>query len=149
MKVIFLKHVAGKGEKDEVKEISDGYARNFLLPQGLAVIATPDKLRAIENRKKHNAEEDAAVRTRIESRIRELKGKTIEFIVKTDEKGTVFGSITKEKIEQALRAHGFTGSDRIEVALSHPIKQTGDQEVAVKFHKDLEAKITVRVAPQK
>lgn len=145
MKVIFLKHVAGKGEKDQVKEVSDGYARNFLIPRGLAVQATPERLKAVAAKEKQSAAEDAATLKRIEERIAHLKGKIIEFEVKTDDKGTVFGSITKEKIESALRAHGFSGQDRIEVELDHPIKQTGDREVAVRFHKGLGIKITLRV----
>lgn len=148
MKVIFTKHVPGKGEKDQVKEIADGYARNFLIPRGFAVPATPERLRALESKQKHAAEEDAATIARIKSRIAEMQGKVIEFRVRTDGKGTVFGSIGKDKIESAIREHGFTGQDRIEIVLEHPIKQIGDQEVAVRFHKGLAAKITVRVQPQ-
>lgn len=148
MKIIFLKHVAGQGEKNQVKEISDGYARNFLIPQGLAVQATPERLKSLAAMAKKHTEEEAVTEKRIRERILHLRDKIIEFEVKTDAKGTVFGSITKEKIESAVRAHGFSGQDRIEVVLDHPIKQTGDREVAVKFHKGLETKITVRVQPQ-
>lgn len=147
MQVIFIKTVKGKGEKDQVKEIADGYARNFLIPQGLAVPATPERIRELESKKRRLAEAEGEAMKRLEGILAKLKEERLTFTLKTDGKGSVFGSVTKEMIEKAIREYGLREEDRVEVLLDRPIKSTGDHEVAVHCGKGIERKIAVSVLP--
>ncbi len=148
MRVIFLQKVSGKGEKDEVKEIADGYARNFLFPRGLAAPATPERLKALASKKKKKTEEEEETLKRLAEIARRLADRTLVFELKSDAKGSVFGSVKKETIEKALREHGLTGRDRAEVILDHPLKKFGEHEVRVRLHRGLDIKLKVSVQPQ-
>lgn len=148
MQVIFLKDVKGKGQKGQVKNVADGYARNFLIPQGSAVPATPAALARLEAERSKGETESKEAEQRIARIIQNLKDKKIEFLLKTDEKGSVFGSVTGEMIEKALREHGFVTKDRVNAPLAHPIKEFGEHQVELHFHKGLTAKIGVVVKPQ-
>ena len=145
MKIIFTQHVAGKGEKDQVKEISDGYARNFLIPKGLAVPATADRLKKIEENKKKHAMEDEGTAKRLAELARELNSRTIEFTLKGDDQGSVFGSVNKDAILKALRENGLTTHDRADVFLEHPLKEFGDHKVKVTLHKGIETILKVDI----
>jgi large subunit ribosomal protein L9 len=131
MKVIFLKDVPGSGKRNDVKEINDGYARNFLLPKGLVKIATADALRALES---------AAATIKIEKQIqhdlliknlRALDDITIELTEKTNEAGHLFSSIHKEKLVEVLNKKHSVQIDPNSIDLEKPLKEIGTYEIPV------------------
>lgn len=148
MKIIFLKRVAGKGEKNQVKEIADGYARNFLIPRGLATAATPDKLKALQAESEKRTREEAESAKRLTDFAKELEGKVLTFQLKTDEHGSVFGSVKKEMVEKAVRELGLHAEDKIEAELAHPLKKFGEHVVRVRLGKNTQIEIKVSVQPQ-
>jgi len=145
MKVILAADVRGVGKKYEVKNVSDGYARNFLLSQKLATPATPAALAEHERFLSRLATDDAKLRHDLTERAREMAGKYLEFHLKTDASGTVFGSVTKEMVLKAMREHGWLGKERIDIKLDHPLKQIGDYKVVVDLKKGITVEVTVSV----
>jgi large subunit ribosomal protein L9 len=145
MQVIFLDDVRGVGKKYEIKTIADGYARNFLLPRKLAEPATPAALKKLEALKARLTADEAKLRHDLAERAREMDGKYLEFHLKTDTNGTVFGSVTKEMILKAMREHDWLGKERADIKLDHPLKKIGDYRVAVNLKKGIVAEITVSV----
>ncbi len=138
MKVLLLQDVRGVGRKNEVKEVSDGYARNFLIARKLAVAAN-------ESAMKFKAEVDANEQAQIK-KYKDLADKigkeSFEFSMKTGAKGEVFGSVTKEDIRKHLSEKGFKES---EVVLLKPIKSTGEYLVEINFGKGISGKLKVKV----
>jgi large subunit ribosomal protein L9 len=141
MKVILLEDIRGVGRKDEVKNVSDGYARNFLLPRGKAEPAAPDALRRLESREqtRKKTKEEAK-----ENLVRLAKEKFV-FQLKTGSKGETYGSIGKEEIEKALAEKGYPDA---EIELKHPIKTLGENKVAVSFGWGIGGEISISVEPQ-
>lgn len=133
MKIIFLKDLPGRGKKNEVKEVSDGYARNFLFVNGFAKLATSGALKELEVFRISREKEDQELNKHIEVLKQTLKDRTLEFTVKADEAGSVFGSINKEQILSALREQKLVGKERAEVLLEHPLKTLGEHKVALHF----------------
>lgn len=148
MQVIFLQRVAGRGEKGQVKEIADGYARNFLIPRGLATAATPEKLKALEAKNRERTREEIETAKRLEDFAKGLEGKALAFPLKTDEHGSVFGSVKKETLEKAIRELGLHPEDKVEAELPHPLKTFGEHLVRVRLGKGIEAEVKVSVQPQ-
>ena len=144
MKVILLQDVKGTGKKGEVLEVSDGYARNFLIKKGLAEEATAVKLNSLNIKNKslefHKNEEIKALKAQAES----LKGKKITLKIKCGENGKIFGSITTKEIADAVNELGFS-VDKKKVLLKDPIKNLGIYDVEIKFLPDVSAKIKVEV----
>lgn len=144
MKVIFLKDVGGVGRKGQIKEISDGYALNFLIPQGLAEQATPEKQAVHE---KHVAEE-AAVRAeemkKLETTVQSLEGGRVELSVRATEKGGLFKSISAQDVAKALKEQLKKDISGELIQLEKLIKETGDHVVAVRVG-EKKAKLTVAV----
>jgi large subunit ribosomal protein L9 len=148
MKVILLEDVKGQGHKNQLKDVSDGYARNFLFPRKLAVAATPAMIRSLETKRAESEHESEETVKRLETLARELSTRTIEFKLKTDDKGSVFGSVKHDMIEKAIREHHLTTKDRVEAVLEHPLKELGDHDVLLRFAKGITAKIKVRINPE-
>src|SRR5689334_3981816 len=111
MRVIFLVTVKGQGKKDEVKNIADGYARNFLIPQKLAIAATPQALAALAARKRVADESEAGTAHRLTEVARRVHERKLEFYLKSDGKGSAFGSVTADHIKKALREHHLLTTD--------------------------------------
>ena len=148
MKIILLQDVRGTGRKYEVKDVPDGYARNFLLAKGLAEPATPQALKAHEARTVRMEHDDTELIKRLEERARFINNHSLEFVLKTDEKGSVFGSVTKEMILRAMREHGWLGKERVDITLDHPIKNIGEHVVAVDLKKGITATLAIIVQSQ-
>ncbi len=148
MKVILLQDIRNVGKKYDVKEVADGYVRNMLLPKGLVKFADKDALKELELLKKHDEKHDAELMKKLAEFAGAIDGKQIEFPVKTDDKGAVFGSVTKEMVLKALREHDFPHETRVEIELEHPIKKLGSFPVPVRFQKGIEAKILVTLRKQ-
>ncbi|MBI5022680.1 MAG: 50S ribosomal protein L9 [Candidatus Magasanikbacteria bacterium] len=144
MKIILLQDVKKIGMKGEIKEVSDGHARNFLLPQNLAIFATP---KAIENFKKQveaarqTAEKDLQATQNLASR---LDGEEVRLKAKASKDGKLFGGISAAQIVSALDKKGFIILKN-QIVISEPIKSIGEHRVIVQLSHGLEAEITVLI----
>ena len=144
MKVILLQDVKGQGKKGEVKDVNEGYARNFLVKKGLAEIATASKLNDMAQKKSaadfHKAEEIKATKQLAE----EIKGKTFIVKIKAGQNGKVFGSVTGGNISDALSVAGYE-VDKKKIILPQPIKTLGTYDVDLKLMEGVTSKIIVVV----
>jgi len=138
MKVILLADVKGVGRKNEVKNVADGYARNFLLAKKLAIAADEKGLSA---KAVIDARESAEI-SRLNGIIESLTKTPLEFTIKTGEHKEVFGSVSKKMIEEALLKKGVKEG---EILLPHSIKSTGEQEVEINFGKGVRGKLKIVV----
>ncbi len=143
MKVILLADVRGLGKKSEVKEVSDGHARNFLFPRGLAKTASAEDLRQLQARQAAAAKEDETLHKHLEELARVINDRFVEFEMKTDGHGSVFGSVTKDMILKAMREHGLLGKERADLELEHPLKTLGEHRVGVDLKKGVQAALKV------
>lgn len=148
MKVIFLEDVKGKGKKGEVKEVSDGYARNVLLKQKKAVEATAAELQKLNNNNKR-AEANAAQELADAKKLKETMEKlTVELTAKPGKDGRLFGSITSKQIaEQLQKDHGIK-IDKRKMDLKDAIRTLGVTNVNVKLHHEVTAVLKVHVAEE-
>lgn len=147
MKVILLQDIPKLGKKFDVKEVASGYARNFLLPQGLVKPATDEALKQLEAEKAaavKKAEEDLKL---AEGTATQLEGQEIEIFAKADESGKLFGSITPLKIAKAIKEKGFEVKKN-QIKIPEPIKTIGDYEITLEMEHGLEAKIKLIVSEQ-
>jgi len=147
MKVILTADVQGSGKKGDVVEVSEGYAKNFLLKKGLAKQATQSGINEVELKKKaeafHKAEEIKAM----QALSAELKGKSVNVPIKTGENGRLFGSVTSLQIAQALSAAGYE-VDKKKILLDSPIKAIGESVVKIRLMEGIETSIKVNVVPE-
>jgi len=131
MKVIFLQDVPKKGTKYDIKEVSDGYAQNFLLPRGLAISATAKAEKELESKKKKVVIEKKVQATLLDKNLAELKGKTVTLASKANEKGHLFSAIHKDEIIKAMKAqHNIDLAPEV-IDLAKPIKSVGETEVKI------------------
>ncbi|MCM3128648.1 MULTISPECIES: 50S ribosomal protein L9 [unclassified Paenibacillus] len=147
MKVIFIKDVKGQGKKGQVKEVSEGYASNFLLPRGLARAATDGNMKTLENQnaaeeKRKQQEKDDAVALG-----KKLEEATTVLKAKAGEGGRLFGAITSKQIAEALAGQGFK-VDKRKIELDEPIRNLGVTQVPVKLHPDVKATLKVQVTEE-
>ncbi|WP_042198195.1 50S ribosomal protein L9 [Paenibacillus camerounensis] len=148
MKVIFLKDVKGQGKKGQVKEVSEGYATNFLLPRGLVRPATDGNVKTLENqaaaelRKKEQEKEEAV---QLGKKLDEL---TLTLKAKSGEGGRLFGAITSKQIAETLAATQGIVIDKRKIELSDPIRHVGKFQIHVKLHTEVKANLTVQVTEE-
>lgn len=144
MKVILLKDVKGLGKARDIKEVSDGYARNCLIKQGLAEEATAVKINSLNIKKGaeefHRQEEIKALKEQAKN----LNGKNVTLKIKCGENGKIFGSVTTKEIADAINELGFN-VDKKKVLLKDAIKNLGEYTVEVKFLPEVLAKVKVTV----
>lgn len=144
MKVIFIEDVANVANTGEVKEVADGYVRNYLLPKKLAVLATPSALKNLEADLKIRSRKKAQTDAEFASLAGQIEGKEITIKAKSGEKARLYGSITNTDIAAGLEKAGIN-IDKRKIALSKPIHQLGNYEVVIKLSKDYAPKIRVIV----
>ncbi len=145
MKVIFLKDVSHKGKKGEVKEVADGYARNFLLPQGIAMLASPSSIKLYEEQMKADLQKHEKEDEEISELVKLIEGKVIKFKAKSGGKERIHGSITGAHIAEELSKIVGQVIDKKKILLKEPLRQIGLSEVTVAFSKGKEAKINIIV----
>lgn len=146
MKVIFLDDVKGSGKKGEIKEVSDGYARNFLFVKKLAKIATKDVLlevKAMEEKRVREAEKELSANQELATK---LDGAEIDIVAKTSESGTLYSAVNANKIVQEIKKQLGLEINQSQVVLNNPIKETGESKVRIKFAHGLEAEVVVTVS---
>ncbi|CQR59138.1 50S ribosomal protein L9 [Paenibacillus riograndensis] len=148
MKVIFIKDVKGQGKKGQVKEVSEGYASNFLLPRGLVRPATEGNVKTLENQaaaEKRRKDQEKEEAVQLGKKLDEL---TLTLKAKAGEGGRLFGAITSKQIGETLTAaHGIT-IDKRKIELSDPIRHVGTFQVTVKLHTEVKANLTVQVTEE-
>ena len=147
MKVILLEDVRGSGKSGDVVNVSDGYARNMLIPRGLAVEATAQNIKQLEKKKEAMAKkfaEDKAAALELKKKLEEV---TVEVRTKAGKDGKVFGSVTSKDIADALNQMGFD-IDKKKIQLDSPIKATGMTDVNVKLFTEISGKVKVNVVSE-
>jgi len=144
VKLILKEAVHNLGEAGDVVQVKPGYARNFLLPQGKAIPATETRVRELEHHKRIVAEKVARDMKDIRSRKDALEALSLEIAARAGEGGRLFGSVTSVQIAEVLMQHGFE-VDRRRIDLREPIKETGEHSVPIKLHRDVVARLNVRV----
>lgn len=145
MKVILLADVKGTGKKEEIVNVSDGYARNFLFPKKLAVEATPGAAKEIERKKAAERQREMERRAEAEKKAGVLRGKVINVAAKCGAQGRLYGSVTGQEIAEALKKQYQVDVDKRKIDLSDAIRSVGETEVIVKLYPEVSAKMTVRV----
>ena len=145
MIVILTKDVKATGKAGEVVKVSDGYARNMLLPKGLAKEATEGNIRNLEKQKAIAAEKHKEQKAAAQQQAKTIENITLEIKSKGGETGKLFGSITSKDIAEALLKQENIKIDKKKIELSGPIKQAGETEVNIKLFSEVSATLKVRV----
>ncbi len=149
MKVILLQDIKGTGKKDQIMEISDGYARNFLLPRKMAKEATAEALNALEKAKGADRHREEVRRQEAEAKARELKGKVIQLEVKGGDNGKLYGAVTNDQIAQALKEQHGIEVDKRKLEPEEPIKTAGQTFVTLKLMAGITTRMIVNVKVSK
>ena len=145
MVVILLKDVKGTGKAGEVVKLSDGYARNRLIPKGLAKEATEGNIRNLEKQKEIADEKRAEQKAAAQKQAEKINEITLTIRSKGGESGKLFGSITSKDIADALQEQENIKVDKKKIVLDSPIKQTGSSEVTVKLFPEVTAVLKINV----
>lgn len=146
MKVILLKDVKALGKKEEIKEVNDGYARNYLIKNGFAKEATAEGINSVKIKKEAEEQKKAEIkRLALESRDK-MKGLEVVVSVKCGEKGKVFGSVTSQSVVDEINKCGFD-IDKKMLVMKDAIKNVGDYEVEIKFMPEVSTTVKVKVKP--
>jgi large subunit ribosomal protein L9 len=147
VRVILKAEVRGLGRTGEVKDVADGYARNYLLPKGLAIEATGGELKVLaqerqsEKTKKDRAHQDAEA---LATRLGEV---TLVFKLKAGEQGKTFGSVTAKEVADALKKEAKADIDKTKIVLHEPLRSLGIHKVEVRLLSDVRANVTVAIEP--
>ena len=145
MKVILLQDVKGKGKKGQMLEVSDGYARNFMLPRKLAVEATPDAINTMKMNDKATQERIAREKAAAMEIAKKLRGMTLTVKAKGGGAGKLFGSVTNQEIADALKANAGITLDKRKLVIAEPIKNVGTYTVQCKLGYEITAPLTVKI----
>ena len=140
MKVILLQDVKGKGKKGQMLEVSDGYARNFMLPKKIAIEATPDAINTMRMNDKAAAEKAAKERAEAMEISKKLRELTVTVTAKGGGAGKLFGSVTNQEIADALKAATGITLDKRKIVIADPIKNVGTYTVTCKLGYEISAR---------
>jgi large subunit ribosomal protein L9 len=144
MKVILQETMDGVGHLGDLINVADGFARNYLLPRGKAVMADSRSIKAFEHAKRVAAEKAKKEKLEIETHAKKLSGVTLTVEMQAGKDDKLFGSVTAKDIAEGLAAQGFT-VDRRKIQLAHPLKELGTVTVPIKMPRDVMATVTVNV----
>ena len=145
MKVILLQDVKGKGKKGQLLEVSDGYARNFMLPRKIAIEATPDAVNTMKMNDKATQERIAREKAEAMEISKTLRGLTVVVKAKGGGAGRLFGSITNQEIADALKAQSGINLDKRKIVLADTIKSVGTYTATCKLGYEITAPLTVKI----
>ena len=148
MKVVLRSDITGVGRKGDVLDVADGYARNYLLPKGKALVATPGVEAQAEAMRKARLQRSAAERAEAVELADRLGGTTVRVTAKAGAGGKLFGSVSSSDIANALAAQTGTQIDRRNITLSEAIKSTGSYTVVAHLHSDVDLNLSVEVVAQ-
>jgi large subunit ribosomal protein L9 len=147
MKVILKRDVKGLGREGDLKEVKDGYARNYLLPTGAVVAADKGAIANWERHREQREDRDRQTRTEAEATAEKLRALTLEVPVKAGERGRLFGAVTGHQIADLIHREGIE-LDRHALHLREPIKALGDYRIDVRLMPGVEAVVNVSVVPE-
>jgi large subunit ribosomal protein L9 len=147
MEVILKEDIANVGKIGEVVRVRNGYARNYLLPRGLVLVANKKNLKTFEHQKKIVADQKQKITRQAQSVADTISGVSLVIPVRVGEEGKLFGSVTNIQIEKALKAQGLA-IDRRKIHLEEPIKVAGDYEVPIRMTADITVPLKVSVVPE-
>ena len=147
MKVILRENVEHLGERGDTVSVAAGYARNYLLPKGLAYKATPGNIKQLEHQRRMWDARDAREVEEAQELAEKLAAVKLSISKKAGESGTLYGSVTNSDIADLLREQGFE-VDRRRITLAEPIKTLGEHEIQVKIHKQVEGKLQLEVVAE-
>ncbi len=148
MKVIFLEDVPNVAQAGEIKEVADGYGRNFLLPRKLAALAQPGATKMVEIQREIRVRQEAHTEAELADLARQLEGKEITLRAKAGAKERLYGAITSADITAELQKSGGFVIDKRKVELAEPLHQLGTYEVGIKLGKELTPRIKVNVVEE-
>ena len=147
MKIILKEDVHGLGYKDDVVEVKDGYGRNFLIPTGKAVVATPSALKMLAENQRQRAHKLAKIKAEAEAAAAALEGVALTIGAKTSSTGTIFGSVNSIQIAEALEKLGHN-VDRKLIFIKETIKEVGKYSATIRFHKEVSVEIPFEVVAE-
>ena len=147
MKVVLLKDVKNVGKRDDILNVSDGYARNFLFPQKLAAEAKPGTLKEIERKRAAQDAREAELKAEAMAKAELLKNKVIVLQVKCGEKGRLYGSVTSAEVAEALEKQHGIKADKRKIDIGDPIRETGIREISVWLDSGITTKMKMDVQP--
>lgn len=147
MKVIVTKETKNVGKLGQIIDVSEGYARNFLFPKGIAAEATPTALKQHEEKLRHDKIRADKLKAQAEDLKKELESSTVKILAKMGEGGRLYGTVTNKEIAQEIKSQLGHDVDKRKVELD-PIKQIGEYKVAIKLHPEVTATITIQVQGQ-
>ncbi len=145
MKVIFTADVKGSGKKGEVKEVSDGYARNFLIGKGFAVEATPANMSKLEGQKASEQHKADVAKAQAQAAAESIKDKSVTIKAKAGAGGKLFGAVTAGHVADALAEQLGVKTEKKKISLSSEIKAFGTYTAEVKLYQGISAKVSVKV----
>lgn len=147
MKIILKENVANLGYKDDVVEVKDGYGRNYLIPQGKAVIASSSALKQLAEDQKQRAHKLAKILEDAKAAAAALEGVALTIGAKTSSTGTIFGSVNNIQIAEALEKLGHN-VDRKLIEIKQPVKEVGEYVATIKLHKEVSVEIPFEVVAE-
>ncbi|MBQ9076821.1 MAG: 50S ribosomal protein L9 [Muribaculaceae bacterium] len=147
MKIILKEDISNLGYKDDVVEVKNGYGRNYLIPQGKAVIATPSALKVLAENQKQRAHKLAKIKADAEALAASLEGVALTIGAKTSSTGTIFGSVNSIQIAEALEKLGHN-IDRKVISIKESVKEVGNYTATLKLHKEVSVEIPFEVVAE-
>lgn len=147
MKIILKEDIHNLGYKDDVVEVKDGYGRNYLIPQGKAVIATPSALKVLAENQRQRAHKLAQIKAEAEAAAAAIKDVSLTIGAKTSSTGTIFGSVGALQVAEALEKLGHN-VDRKLIVIKEAVKEVGKYNAIIKFHKDVTVEIPFEVVSE-
>ena len=148
MKIILNKSIENLGNEGEIVNVKDGFARNYLIPKGIARNATKNNIIAIQKEIENREIHEAKTRKNMEALNKQLNKLSLKFTLKAGEDDKLFGSVTSQMISDAISEQGYT-VDKKEIEIPEPIKSLGKFVVFIKLSTELEAKIKIKVSAEK
>lgn len=149
MKVILLQDVKSLGKKDDIVDVSDGYARNFVLPKKLGLEATPKNLNELKLKKAHEDKVAAEKLAAAKELAEKMKDESVTLSIKVGEGGRTFGAVSSKEIAEAMKKELGYDIDKKKIAVKEPIKSLGTHIVDIKLHTNVIAKFNVKVVEGK
>lgn len=144
MQVIFIKDLKGQGKKDEIKEVKDGYAENFLIKKGYAVVLNETNLAKLKREQNNNQRQDAEKRSLAEKQKEEIEKHIFTFKVKTGAQDRVFGSVSSKQIKESLDKKGYN-IDKRQIKLENNLTTLGYHTVEIELYKNVIAKLKAQL----
>ncbi len=147
MKLILKEDIANLGYKDDVVEVKNGYGRNYLIPQGKGVVATPSALKVLAENQRQRAHKLAKIKADAEAQAAALENVSLTIATKTSSTGTIFGSVNSIQIAEALEKLGHN-IDRKIIFIKESIKEVGNYTATIKLHKEVSVEIPFEVVAE-